>query len=135
MSDGKYIPGNDHDLLIQMNTSFSASFREMKEALNEMGLQMREMRSLLDSTVEKQRDADSRLTNVTGTVVRVQSDQREITLDIGKLRESHDKRISTVEDDMTMWKLYAKVFAVLATPVYLAMLALAIEAAKRALFP
>lgn len=124
-------PTNDHDLLIQMN----ASLREVQESIRELAQSMRDLRTAQEATSERQRDQDNRLTNVTSTVVRMQADQRDFNVDVAKLRESHDKRISDIDDLLDRWKIYLRVMVLLGTPVYLAILALAIEAAKRYLFP
>lgn len=132
----------DHDLLIVI----AEGQKELKNDVRGISDQMREMKASLDATNERQRDQDNRLTNLTSTVVRLQADQRDERLDITKLRddvdrkiaaisEDHGKKIGTINDDMTRWKLYLRVAVVLTTPVYLGMLALAIEAAKRYLFP
>lgn len=122
---------NDHDLLIRIDSRLN----DLQGDVRGVSDQVRDIRSALDATIERQRDTDNRLTNVTSTVVRVQADQRDITTDIAKLREAHDKRISTIDSDLIRWKLYLRVAVILTTPVYLGMLALAIEAAKRYLFP
>lgn len=110
---------SDHDLLIEI----AVGQREMQSDVRAISDALRELKSALDQTNERQRDQDNRIANLTNIVTRIQADQRE-----------DHKKVGTVEDLLDRWKIYLRIAVVLMTPVYLAVLALAIEAAKRFLF-
>jgi len=106
---------NDHDLLIVI----SEGQRELKQDVRAMSDALRELKAALDQTNERQRDQDNRLVNLTNTVVRLQTDQRDDHTELAALKAEH-----------TRWKLYMRVALILMTPIYLIMLALIIEWAK-----
>lgn len=111
---------NDHDLLIVI----AQGQRELQDDVKAMSAALREMKTMLDATNERQRDQDVRLVNLSNTVVRVEADRRDDRNRLDKLFSEHNT-----------WKLYMKVALVLLTPVYLVIMALIIEAGKKLLFP
>jgi hypothetical protein len=82
---------------------------------------IRDMKVPLDAINQRQSDLEARMTNLSGTVQRSLADQRDDHADIAALKA-----------DTTRWKLYGKIAVVLGTPVYVGLLAVVIEAAKRA---
>jgi len=107
---------DDHDLLLII----AEGQKELKSDVRAMSDALKELKSSLDQTREQQRDTDNRLANLSNTVVRLQADQRDDRADINALKA-----------DTGRWKLYMKVALVLATPIYLVLLALLIEAVKK----
>jgi hypothetical protein len=108
----------DHDLLIEI----SVGQKELKSDVRAMSDALREMKASLDATNERQRDQDNRLTNLTTTVTRLQTDQY-----------NDHKDIAAVKADTIRWKLYMKIGAILGSPIYVVLLALLIDAAKKLL--
>lgn len=98
--------------------------KELKNDVRAMSDALKEFKGLLDQTNERQRDQDARLTHVTSMAVALQVDQRDDHGDIAKLQADHSR-----------WKLYMKVALVLASPVYVIILALLIEYGKKTMFP
>jgi hypothetical protein len=109
---------NDHDLLI----AISIGQQDLKSDMRAMSDVLTEMKRSLDTTNQRQSDLEARMTNISGTVQRSLADQRDDHADIAALKA-----------DTTRWKLYGKIALVLGTPVYVGLLALVIEAAKRGL--
>ena len=111
---------NDHDLLIVI----AEGQKELKSDVRAMSDALRDLKVALDQTNERQRDQDVRLVNLANTVTRLATDQSDDHVKLSKLADEHSR-----------WKLYLKVALVMLTPIYLIIMALAIEAGKKWLFP
>jgi len=104
---------NDHDVLIVL----AADQKEIKSDLKDVSTKL----SLL---VAQQSEQDNRIANLTATVTGLKLD-----------RDSDRKDLNDLKADHVRWKLYAKVAAVMLSPVYLILLYAAEQALKAWLFP
>ena len=78
------------------------------------------MSETLATLVKQASDQDNRLSNLTATVTGMKLE-----------RDADRKDITDLKADVGRWKVYMKAVVVLGSPIYLVMMALLIEAAKR----
>jgi hypothetical protein len=109
---------NDHDLLIVIATSQN----DIKNDMRAMADSLKELKTTIDATNQRQSDLENRMTNISGTVQRSLADQNDSRKELNELKAEHVR-----------WRLYQKVAVVLTTPMYIIVLALVVEAAKKAL--
>lgn len=107
---------NDHDLLI----AISIGQQDLKTDMRAMADDIKAMKAGQESMAQRQNDLEARMTNISSTVQRL----------LGDYHDDH-KLLSAVINDTSRWKLYMKIAAVMAAPIYIVIMALVVEAAKK----
>lgn len=155
------LASTDHDLLILIAQGQS----NMQNDMRSMAEDLRQLRSAVEATNQRQNDLEGRQTNLSGTVQQWMTNQAKDHDEIQKIghraiewdemtktvAEDHKKvgswdkaselttadhkKVEDLSNDVTRWKLYGKVIMVLGTPLYVGLLAVLIEAAKRFFWP
>lgn len=114
------LPKDDHDLLI----GIAEGQRELQSDVKAMSDALRDLTKRYDDMNLLQRDQASELIHVKNVLQRAMADQADDRRKLGTLETEHGR-----------WKLYLKVALVMLTPIYIIIMALAVEAAKNWLFP